>query len=89
MIYNLRQIEERLLKEHYNKVIKKINECHKNNVMFKGIDLIGEEDTYYYTYMTKGILLTLLDREYIKIVGSYGNKNYMYQAIKEIKLKYG
>jgi hypothetical protein len=85
--FDLNLIKKELLDEHHNKVIKKINEFHKIDRGFILRDLIEEnQNDNYYIYMTKGILLSLLAFNQIKIISTYnGNKNYVYFAIKEIK----
>lgn len=87
-IDNLREREKEFLNDFYIGLTERVNEYYANKRMFTASDVIGKEDNYYYRYMAKGILLTLLGLQYLEIVGTYnGTKNYFYRCNKEIKNK--
>ena len=86
---DLKDAKKELLEEHYLEVITKINHFNKIERGFILRDLLDDEkNSNYFVYMTKGILLTLLSFNYIRIISTYnGNKNYVYLCNKEIKLE--
>lgn len=86
---NTKEKEKELLEEHYLIIIKKINEHYKNNAGFTLRDLLEDDkNNYYYIYMTKGIISSLIYFKHIRIFASYnGNKNFIYKCCKEIKEK--
>lgn len=87
MNIDFNRIEKDLLAEHYDKVIHKINSYHESGRGFILVDLL-EKDDYYFRYMTKGILLTLMSMNYIKIFSTYnGYKNYVYICRTKIEVK--
>jgi hypothetical protein len=86
---DLKQEKNDLLNEHFKTVIDNINLAFSNDRGFILRDLLEEgRNDQYYIYMTKGILLTLLAFDYIKIISTYnGNKNYVYLCKKQIKIE--
>ena len=87
---NLREKEKEILNDLHVEIVKKINLFYENRQGFKLQDLLEEgQDNYYYIYLTKGLLYTLLMFDYIEIFSLYnGNKNFVYRAKKKIENKY-
>lgn len=84
---SIEKIQLNFLNDHYIKVIEKINNYYEEGRGFILGDLLDCDDVYY-RYMTKGILLALIDLEYIKIISNYnGYKNYVYLPLKKLDLK--
>lgn len=80
--------QKQVLSEHYDIIIKRINQFQKKGQGFTITDLLKVDDrnNYYYIHMTKGILLSLMGLEYVKIISLYnGYKNFVYLCNKEIK----
>ena len=85
---DIKEKQKELLEEHYISIMEKINEFHDKNQGFILRDLISDKqhDNYYYRYLTKGILMPLLDLGYIKIISCYnGYKNFTYLPLKKIE----
>lgn len=79
--------QKELLEEHFNEIVKRIDEHKDSNTGFTLKELLDKEkDNYYYVYMTKGIVSSLIFFGYIEIFASYnGNKNFIYKSLKKIK----
>jgi len=89
-VINLREKEKEVLNDLHVEIINKINIFFENNQGFKLQDLLEEDQSsYYYVYLTKGLLYTLIMFDYIEIFSLYnGNKNFVYRAKKKIENKF-
>ena len=87
---NLREKEAEVINDFHIDIINKINLNFENKQGFKLQDLLEEgQNNYYYIYLTKGLLYTLLMFDYIEIFSLYnGNKNFVYRVKKRIDTKF-
>ena len=88
---DVKEKQKELLEDHYKCIIEKINEHFKHNQSFILRDLLEEQgkNHNYYIMITKGILMALLDLEYVRVSGLYnGYKNFIYTPLKEIPLSF-
>ncbi len=77
-----------LTESYFPETINNINNHYVNQKEFKAVDLLPQNN-FYYRYMTKGILKTLLALKYVEIVGTYhGQHNYIYRVQKEVEIDF-
>ena len=85
---DLKDLQKDFLNENYINVIEKINQFKSLDRGFTLSDLCENNNDIYTRYLTKGVLLVLLDLDYIKIISCYnGYKNYTYLPLKDIEIK--
>lgn len=78
-----------LLNNYHNLIVIKLNSFCKNNKSFSLKDLIPEKQyNYYYIHITKGILLSYINLNFINIESTLtGCKSFRYSVNKLISEK--
>jgi hypothetical protein len=89
MMVDTRETEKELLEDHYLKVIDKINKYFEIDRGFILKDLLEEgQDNQYYTYLTKGIMSSLIYFKFLEIFSLYnGKSNFVYRVRKKVEVK--